>query len=110
MPLRNPSNPAMPISQAEVSKIAALSNLALTSEETESFGVQLAAIVEYIDQLSEVDITNITPWQHRSAGEAPASYASREDSVVPSLGTDVALANAPDPDAGHFTVPKVIGS
>lgn len=99
----------MPISKEEVSKIAALSNLALTPEETESFSVQLAAIVEYIDQLSEVDITNVAPWQHRSAGEAPTSYAAREDRVVASLGTDIALANAPDPDAGHFAVPKVIG-
>lgn len=100
----------MPISKAEVSKIAALSNLALTPEETESFTVQLGAIVEYIDQLSEVDITNITPWQHRGAGEALTSYALRNDCVAPSLGTNVALANAPDPDAGHFAVPKVIGS
>lgn len=99
----------MPISQAEVTKIASLSNLALTPEETESFAVQLAAIVEYIDQLSEVDISNVAPWQHRSAGEAITSYAAREDAVEPSLGTDIALSNAPDPDEGHFTVPKVIG-
>ncbi len=99
----------MPISKEEVTKIASLSNLALTPEETESFSVQLAAIVEYIDQLSEVDISNVQPWQHRSAGEAATSYAAREDRVEPSLGTDVALANAPDPHAGHFAVPKVIG-
>lgn len=99
----------MPISKEEVTKIAALSNLALTVEETESFSVQLAAIVEYIDQLSEVDISHIPPWKHRSAGEAATSYASREDSVEASLGTDIALSNAPDPDAGHFAVPKVIG-
>ncbi|MFN7927276.1 MAG: Asp-tRNA(Asn)/Glu-tRNA(Gln) amidotransferase subunit GatC [Blastocatellia bacterium] len=99
----------MPISKEEVSKIAALSNLALTPEETESFSVQLAAIVEYIDQLSEVDITNVAPWQHQSTGEASTSFAARDDCVAASLGTDIALANAPDPDAGHFAVPKVIG-
>lgn len=99
----------MPISQEEVTKIASLSNLALTPEETASFSVQLAAIVEYIDQLSEVDISHVQPWQHRSAGEAASSYAAREDFVEPSLGTVIALANAPDPDAGHFAVPKVIG-
>ena len=99
----------MPISKEEVTKIASLSNLALTLEETDSFSVQLAAIVEYIDQLSEVDITHVQPWQHRSAGEAATSFAAREDRVEPSLGTNVALANAPDPDAGHFAVPKVIG-
>ena len=100
----------MPISKEEVTKIATLSNLALTPEETESFAVQLAGIVAYIDQLSELDTANVKAWQQRSAGDATASYASREDRVEPSLGTDVALSNAPDPDLGHFGVPKVIGS
>lgn len=99
----------MPISKEEVTKIAALSNLALTPEETESFSVQLAGIVAYIDQLSELDTADMKAWQQRSAGDATTSYASREDRLEPSLGTDVALSNAPDPDLGHFGVPKVIG-
>jgi aspartyl-tRNA(Asn)/glutamyl-tRNA(Gln) amidotransferase subunit C len=99
----------MPISKEEVTKIASLSNLALTPEETESFSVQLAGIVAYIDQLNELDTAHVKAWQHRSAGEAATSFAAREDRVEPSLGTDTALANAPDPDVGHFTVPKVIG-
>ncbi len=99
----------MPISKEEVTKIAALSNLALTPEETESFSVQLAGIVAYIDQLSELDTADMKAWQQRSAGDATTSYASREDRLAPSLGTDVALSNAPDPDLGHFGVPKVIG-
>jgi aspartyl-tRNA(Asn)/glutamyl-tRNA(Gln) amidotransferase subunit C len=99
----------MPISKEEVTKIAALSNLALTPDETASFSVQLAEIVAYIDQLNELDTTNVKAWQHRSPGEATSSYASREDRVEQSLGTEVALSNAPDPDLGHFRVPKVIG-
>jgi aspartyl-tRNA(Asn)/glutamyl-tRNA(Gln) amidotransferase subunit C len=99
----------MPISQEEVTKIATLSNLALTPEETESFAGQLASIVAYIDQLSELDTANVKAWQQRSAGEAITSYAAREDGIEPSLGTDTALANAPDADLGHFRVPKVIG-
>ena len=54
----------MPISKEEVTKIAALSNLALTTEETESFSVQLAGIVEYIDQLNELDTGSVKAWQH----------------------------------------------
>lgn len=99
----------MPISKDEVTKIASLSNLALTPEETESFSAQLAGIVTYIDQLSELDTSNVKAWQQRSAGEAVTSYAAREDRIEPSLGTNAALANAPDPDLGHFGVPKVIG-
>ena len=38
-----------------------------------------------------------------------ASYAVRDDAVEPSLGTDKALEQAPEQDAGHFLVPRVIG-
>lgn len=99
----------MPISKEEVTKIAALSNLALTPEETESFSVQLGGIVSYIDQLNELDTANVQAWQHRSAGEAATSFASRTDQIEPSLGTDAALSNAPDADLGYFRVPRVIG-
>ena len=99
----------MPITRTEVEKIAKLANLELTEAEKESFSGQLAAIVEYIDQLNELDTSNVKPWQTRSVGEAATSYASREDFVEPSLGQEKALEQAPDPDEGHFTVPRVIG-
>ncbi len=99
----------MPITNTEVEKIADLSNLELTAEEKESFTIQLAAIVEYIDQLNEVDTSSVRPWQHRSAGEAATSFAAREDLVEPSLGQAKALEQAPDADDGHFRVPRVIG-
>jgi|GEM_PF-44303 len=99
----------MPITQTEVERIAELGNLELTADEKQSFSVQLAAIVEYIDQLNELDTSAVKPWQHRSAGEAVSSFATREDSVEPSLGQEKALENAPDPADGHFRVPRVIG-
>ncbi len=99
----------MPISKEEVTKIASLSNLALTPEETESFAVQLAGIVAYMDQLNELDMKHVQAWQQRSAGDATTSYVSREDRIEASLGTDTALSNAPDSDLGHFCIPKVIG-
>jgi aspartyl-tRNA(Asn)/glutamyl-tRNA(Gln) amidotransferase subunit C len=98
----------MPITQSEVEKIAELANLELTPGEKHSFSVQLAAIVEYIDQLNELDTSSVKPWQHRSAGAAVTSYATREDRVAPSLGQEKALENAPDPADGHFRVPRVI--
>ncbi len=98
----------MPITRTEVEKIAKLANLELTDEEKESFSGQLAAIVEYIDQLNEVDTSAVKPWQTRSAGEAISSHASREDAVEPSLGHEKALEQAPESDEGHFIVPRVI--
>jgi aspartyl-tRNA(Asn)/glutamyl-tRNA(Gln) amidotransferase subunit C len=99
----------MPITQAEVEKIAELANLALADEEKQSFSVQLAAIVAYIDQLNELDTSSVRPWQHRSAGYAVESYVTRDDVVEPSLGQQKALKNAPDHDDEHFRVPRVIG-
>lgn len=98
----------MPISKEEVTKIAALGNLALTNEEIESFAEQLGSIVQYIDKLNELDSSGVPAWQHRSAGEAQQSSASRDDVVEKSLGATTALSNAPDADEGHFRVPRVI--
>ncbi|MFN0084797.1 MAG: Asp-tRNA(Asn)/Glu-tRNA(Gln) amidotransferase subunit GatC [Blastocatellia bacterium] len=99
----------MPITQSEVEKIADLANLELTAEEKQSLSVQLAAIVEYIDQLNELETSGVKPWQQRSAGEAAASAATREDRVEPSLGQQAAVGQSPDHDEGHFLVPRVIG-
>jgi aspartyl-tRNA(Asn)/glutamyl-tRNA(Gln) amidotransferase subunit C len=99
----------MPITQAEVEKIAGLANLELTPEEKELFSGQLAAIVEYVDQLKEVDTSSVKPWRHHSAGEVEDSYATRDDRIEPGLGQQKALEQAPDHDEGHFLVPRVIG-
>lgn len=99
----------MPITQSEVEKIARLANLELTTQEKESFSIQLAAIIDYIGQLNELDTSSVRPWQPGSAGEMSNSYASREDEVGPSLGQRKALDQSPDHDDGHFLVPRVIG-
>lgn len=98
----------MPITRTEVEKIAKLANLELTEAEKESLSGQLAAIVEYIDQLNELDTASVKAWQTRGVGEAATSYASRDDVVEQSLGQQKALDQAPDADDGHFLVPRVI--
>ncbi len=99
----------MPITSAEVEKIALLANLELTEKEKAAMTVQLAEIVDYIDQLNELDTSAVRPWSQRSAGDMGSSAATREDQPVPGLGQAQALEQAPDPDEGHFTVPRVIG-
>jgi aspartyl-tRNA(Asn)/glutamyl-tRNA(Gln) amidotransferase subunit C len=99
----------MPITQAEVERIAELANVELTPDEKVSFSVQLAAIVEYIDQLNELDTSQISTWRHVSAGSAIDSFATRDDEVKPSIGQDKATENAPDADEGYYRVPRVIG-
>jgi len=99
----------MPITQSEVEKIADLANLELTAEEKNSLSIQLAAIVEYFDQLNELDTSAVEPWKQLSAGEMITSYTTREDRVEAGLGQEKALDQAPDSDEGQFLVPRVIG-
>lgn len=99
----------MPITRNEVEKIALLANLELTDDEKASLAGQLADIVDYIDQLNELDTAAIRPWSQASAGDVASSRATRPDLVRPGLGQELALDQAPDQEEGHFTVPRVIG-
>lgn len=45
----------------DVSHVAKLANLTLTPEEEEKFATQLAAILDYISQLKEVDVSAVEP-------------------------------------------------
>jgi aspartyl-tRNA(Asn)/glutamyl-tRNA(Gln) amidotransferase subunit C len=99
----------MPITRADVEKIAELARLELTPEETAAFTEQLGAILNYIDKLNELDTTDITPMSHCLIAETDIERAGREDVARPGLGQKLAIENAPDSEAGFFKVPKVIG-
>ncbi|MCS6803980.1 MAG: Asp-tRNA(Asn)/Glu-tRNA(Gln) amidotransferase subunit GatC [Acidobacteriota bacterium] len=97
----------MPITEQDVEKIAELANLELTAEEKKLFTVQLASIVQYIEKLNELETTDVPPMMHAGAEQEPDA-AQRDDHVLPGLGQQGALQNAPDPWQGFFRVPKVI--
>ncbi len=94
----------MKITRAEVEHVARLARLELSAEEAETFTGQMDDILAYVDKLNELDTTGITPTSHA----VPVENAFRADEVRPSIGTDNALANAPDRVEGFFRVPKVI--
>src|SRR5215213_5112225 len=98
----------MPISQSDIEKVAQLAHLELGEEELKTFGPQMAEIVAYIEQLNEIDTTNIEPAIGGLTPEGEKTGTSRADEIGGSLGQKVALAEAPDPAAGHFRVPKVL--
>ena len=91
----------------DVAKIATLANLELDPAELELFARQLGDILNYAEQVQQVDTTGVPP----TATVVPRHAADRPDEVRPSLDREAALANAPDPapDAGFFKVPRVIG-
>ncbi|HKZ78213.1 MAG TPA: Asp-tRNA(Asn)/Glu-tRNA(Gln) amidotransferase subunit GatC [Pyrinomonadaceae bacterium] len=98
----------MPITKADIEKVAQLAHVEMATEELEIFGPQIAEIVNYVEQLREIDTSNIEPSIGGLTPEGERTEASRPDEVGPSLGQKTALAEAPDPASGHFRVPKVL--
>jgi aspartyl-tRNA(Asn)/glutamyl-tRNA(Gln) amidotransferase subunit C len=99
----------MAITRADVDKIAELARLELTTEETDLFTEQLGSIIRHVGKLNELDTTDVQPMLHCLPASSDAEYAKRDDHVRPGLGQEVAVENAPDPEAGYFRVPRVIG-
>ena len=98
----------MPITQADIEKVAGLAHLELAEEELKMFGPQITEIVSYVEQLNEIDTTNIEPAIGGLTPEGEKTESSRNDEIYGSLGQKIALTEAPDPAAGHFRVPKVL--
>lgn len=100
----------MAISRDQVSKIAELAKLHFSEEQLDAFTAQFQHLLDYIEQLKQVDVEAVEPTSHVSVTEEFEKYIFREDEVKPSLPVEESLANAPDPGSGHFRVPKVIES
>lgn len=97
----------MRITEQEVRYVASLANLKLTEAEVVRLRADLDGILEDMDRLKEIDTTGVEPMAQvlYDAGE---TATLREDTPVPPVGTEAALANAPQPGAGYFKVPIVI--
>lgn len=91
------------ISSKEVEHIAKLSKLSLTPGEVKKFQEQLSEIINYVDQLSEVDTKNIPPTSQVTG----LVNVFREDIITPSLSQEQVLANAPETHNGYFKVKAV---
>ena len=94
----------MAISLAEVRHIAALARLELTPEEESLFAEQLSAILEYVGELSTLDLDGVPPTRH-ALDDAPKL---RDDRVTNEPQVDALLANAPDRSGAFLRVPKII--
>ncbi|HYW42393.1 MAG TPA: Asp-tRNA(Asn)/Glu-tRNA(Gln) amidotransferase subunit GatC [Bryobacteraceae bacterium] len=97
----------MRISEKEVRYVADLANLTLSEAEVARFQTELDGILEHMDRLKEIDTTGVEPMA-QVLFEADETATLRADVPVPPLGNDAAMANAPQPGAGYFKVPKVI--
>jgi aspartyl-tRNA(Asn)/glutamyl-tRNA(Gln) amidotransferase subunit C len=91
------------ISKKDVEHVANLARIELTEEEKEKFTKQLGDIIKYVDQLNEVDTTNIDPMAHPYL----MTNVMREDEVKYSNTKEELLQNAPEEEDGFFKVPKI---
>ncbi len=94
----------MKLSPDEVIHVAQLARLEIDPQAVEKLATQLAAILGYVEQLSEVDTRDVVPTSHAIA----LTNAFREDVVHDHLPREQALQNAPSHEEGAFVVPKVI--
>ena len=98
----------MPLTKADIEKVAQLAHLELDEEEVKMFSSQMADIVSYVEQLNELDTKDVEPALGGLTPEGECTDSSRDDALKPSLGQKIALEEAPDPAEGHFRVPKVL--
>lgn len=94
----------MKLTREEVQRVALLARLRLTATEEATLAEQLGAILQYMEQLNQLDTQEVEPFSHASE----ALNALREDQVINQPNADALLANAPERDGTFFKVPKII--
>ena len=95
----------MSLTRAEVEKVSLLARLRLSDAELAALTEQMRHVVEYVEQLGELDTTDVSPMAH----VAELNNVFADDVVRPSLDRELALANAPKRDDECFRVPAVLG-
>lgn len=94
------------IDRDQVQKVAHLARLQLSPEEEAAFTTQLSSILEYFEQLSELDTENVPPTTHA----VELSNIARPDTLDPFPGREALLQAAPDRDDDFFRVPQILDS
>ena len=89
-----------------VENVANLARLSLSDKEKESLAKEMNAIIDFANQLSELDTEDVPITAH----VVPISNIFREDEVTNKPDRDELLANAPTKADGYFTVPRVVES
>lgn len=93
------------ISDETMEYVGILAKLELSPEEAEAAKKDMAEMLDYIDQLNQLDTKGIEPMSH----VFPVNNVFREDSVTNGDGSVATLKNAPVQKDGGFKVPKTIG-
>jgi aspartyl-tRNA(Asn)/glutamyl-tRNA(Gln) amidotransferase subunit C len=90
----------------DVRHVAKLARLALTPDEVDLYGAQLASLLTFVDELRELDTESVAA----TAQVIESRNVVRPDVVVAGLSREDALAGAPASQIGFFRVPKIIAA
>lgn len=93
------------ISDETIDYVGILAKLELSPEEKERAKKDMGEMLDYIDQLNELDTEGVEPMSH----VFPVQNVFREDVVVNGDGSRETLANAPEERNQGFVVPRTIG-
>lgn len=94
----------MSLSLDEVRKVAHLARIQLTPEEEEKFAGQLNSILDYVEQLRELDVEGVEP----TTRAIDVSNVMRDDVREVYGDREAILSGAPDRDESFFKVPKIL--
>lgn len=95
----------MVLTHDEILHVARLARLGLTAAEVARLKAELDTVLGWAARLDELDLEGVPVFDY--AGSTTESL--RADRVVSDLGREAVLAGAPDTEADHFRVPRMVG-
>lgn len=94
----------MSLDKATVKKVAGLARIAMDDEELDRMAPQVSGIINWIEQLSEVNTDNVEPL----ASVTDITLPLRKDEINDGGYVEKILANAPESTQGYFVVSKIV--
>ncbi len=94
----------MQVDEKTVRRIARLARIKITDAEAKGLEKELTQILEWVEQLDEVDTANVEPMTRVVAQK----LKTREDKVTDGEIADAVTANAPMTEDHFYVVPKVV--
>jgi aspartyl-tRNA(Asn)/glutamyl-tRNA(Gln) amidotransferase subunit C len=91
------------ISREEVEHVARLARLHFDDEELTHLQSEISQIIDYVQQISELDLSGLEPTSHAVAFK----NVLRPDVPVPGLTNAEAMSNGPHVERGQFVVPRI---
>ncbi len=94
----------MSIDTETARRVAKLARIRVEEDALPALAAEFSAILGFIEQLNEVDVTDVAPM----TSVTPMRLKRRDDVVTDGDQQSAVLANAPDAREGFFAVPKVV--